>query len=125
VSTLRLPAYGRELYKLRCEDMVPRRGFCNCHVIVLLDQWHIGSNQWRLVIAPNADPGELDFCVVAALDVLLVVNSGLCDQARRDAAAQAILRGLPASCIELDVRAPHRVRFIKTRKVGVELDHFK
>ena len=121
---LRQPAYGSELYALRCRDMVPVRGFANCHVIVALDTWQIGRNNWRLVIPVNDDPLALDFAAVAGLDVLLVVNTSISDQARRDAAARAILRGLPASLIELDIRAPHRVRFIKSRQVGVELKVF-
>ena len=121
---LRLPAFGRELYALRCRDMVPVRGFANAHVIVTLDTWQIGRNQWRLVIPATDDPLTLDFVAIAGLDVLLVVNASVSDQARRDATAHAILRGLPASLIELDVRAPYRVRFIKTRQLDLELKDF-
>ena len=121
---LRQPAYGAELYALRCRDMVPIRGFANCHVVIALDTWQIGRNNWRLVIPANDDPLDLDFVAAAGLDVLLAVNSGISDQARRDAAARAILRALPASLIELDIRAPHRLRFIKSRALGIELKAF-
>jgi len=122
---LKLPAFGRELLQVRERDMVPVRGFANAHVIVCLDTWSLARNRWRLVIDRQDDPLGLDFVGVAGLDVLLVVDSGLSDTTRRDAAARAILRGLPKSLIELDVRAPHRLRFIKSRAVGIELEQFK
>jgi hypothetical protein len=117
---LKLPAFGRELLAVREAGQVPVRGFANAHLIVALDSWDLGRNRWRLVIDARDDPLELDFLGVAGLDVLLAVNSGISDFARRDAAARAILRSRPASLIELDVRAPHAVRYIKTHAVGIE-----
>jgi hypothetical protein len=121
---LKLPAFGRELLAVREAGQVPVRGFANAHLIVALDSWDLGRNRWRLVIDARDDPLELDFLGVAGLDVLLAVNSGISDLARRDAAARAILRSRPASLIELDVRAPHAVRYIKTRAVGIERREF-
>jgi hypothetical protein len=123
-SRLRLPGFGRELLEVRERGQVPVRGFANCHVIVALDSWDLARDRWRLVIAREDDPLGLDFLGIAGLDVLLAVNSGTTDLARRNDAARAILRSRPASLIELDVRAPHALRFIKTRKVGIELKEF-
>lgn len=121
---LKLPAYGRELLDIREQGMVPVRGFCNAHLIVSLDSWDLARNRWRLVIAPDDNPLTLDFLGVAGLDVLLAVNSGVSDLTRRNDAARSILRSNPASLIELDARAPHTLRFIKSRKVGIELREF-
>jgi len=119
-----LPAYGRELLELRRQGLVPERGFCNAHVIVCLDCWDIARNRCRLVVARDADPLSLDFMAVAGLDVLVAVNSTMSDQARRDATVRAILTGNPASLYELDARAPHQGRFIKSRALGIELQEF-
>lgn len=120
----KLPAYGRELLELRQRDLVPRRGFAGCHVLVVLDDWHIARNRWRLVIDPKDDLLGLDFVGVAGLEVLLVVDSAKTALERRNAALRAILEGAPASLVELDVRVPHALRFIKSRKLGIELAEF-
>jgi len=120
----RLPAFGRELLDIRVRGLVPARAWCNAHILIILDNWNIARNRWRLVVAPDVDPEGLDFSPCAGLDVILIYDSRHAEPVRLKAAVRGILQGLPASLATFDVYQPHAMRLIKSRAVGIELAEF-
>ena len=121
----RLPAYGSELLALRLRVLVPARGWCNAHVLIVLDDWRIASQRWRLVVTRDSNPSALDFICVAGLDVVLVYDSRRTDGDRLHETARAILRGLPASLATFDACQPNQTCIIKSRAAGIELADFR
>jgi hypothetical protein len=119
-----LPAFGRELLDIRVRGLVPARSWCNAHVLIVVDNWSIARNRWRLVVAPEADPERLDFSGCAGLDCIIIHDSRSTEPARLDAAIRSVLRGLPSSLATFNVVAPHVARLIKSRAVGIELAEF-
>lgn len=119
-----LPAYGRELLELRRQGLVPAHHL----VLIALDSWKWGRSSagswYRLVISPEHDPAELDFSMVAGLDVLLCYAPAVTLVARRDAAIRKILRANPASLRVIDMVDPQLGFFIKSRKRGIELPEY-
>jgi hypothetical protein len=75
----KLPAFARELLAKRERGLAPRRD------LLIATDWNSGKawRPWRIVVAPEDDPAELDFSVVAGLSCLLVGH----DQARLDTVA--------------------------------------
>jgi hypothetical protein len=121
---LRLPAFGRDLLDLREKGLVPRPGWCNANVLIVLDSWTIAAARWHLVVKPDDNPAELDFLGCAGLDCILIYDSRITDRPRLRAAARSVLRRKPSSLAAFDVVVPHRVELIKSHKVGVELAEF-
>ncbi len=121
----KLPAYGRDLLDLRERGMVPERGWCLAHVLIVLDSWNVAARRWRLVVSrADDDPAGLDFAGCAGLDCILIHDSRITAPDRLKAAIWAVLRGSPSSLATFDVLEPHKVRIIKSRAIGIELQEF-
>jgi len=124
ITRLRLPAFGRELLDIRYRHMVPVRGWCGAHVLIVLDSWKIAANRWHLVVVPQDDPANLDFQGCAGIDCIIIFDARVTEPSRLDATIRAVLRGLPSSLNTFNVVVPHMVRIIKSRAVGLELKEF-
>lgn len=111
----RLPAFGREILELRRKGLVPQGG-----VIVAIDTWNYGTHRARVVIAPDVDPGALDYSFLAALDVELVWLPKVTSAARRDVTIRAILRCNPKRLLMWAIGADPEVVWIKSVLVGIE-----
>lgn len=117
----RLPPFGRELVEMRKAGLVPG----NNTVVVSLDSWDWGKAYARVVVPPEIDPSQLDFCFVAGLDVVVVCDPSRTPLERRDALARAILPYQPTTLRVVLMGDPVQWIWIKSRAVGVELDKFK
>jgi len=117
----RLPPFGRELMAMREQGLVPANGMC----VVSLDSWDYGRAYARCVVTPDLHPGELNFAFVAAIDVVLVHVPTLTTIARRDAFIRELLKCRPTTLRVCAVADVMTWTWIKSRRVGVELEEFK
>jgi hypothetical protein len=87
----RLPAYARALVTKRQNGLAPTNG------LLIAADWNRGKRwaPWRVVVAPNDDPAELDFAVAAGLSCLLIGY----DQARNDNIARSVILFEPLGLI--------------------------
>lgn len=123
-SRLRLPPFGKELMEVRRRGRVPAPGWCRSHVIVVLDDWHIASSRFRLVIPSSDAPENFDFSAIAGLSVIVVYDSKRTERERLNAAIRALLRYLPDQLTAFDVARPHAPLIVKSKVVGIELADF-
>ena len=97
---MRLPPYARNLMAKR------RRGLAPVRDLYIAADWSIGRSwPWRVVVAPDDDPTQLDFSVCAGLSCLL----GGHDQMRMDAIARAVIPFGPKRLIGV-LYGDHRIK---------------
>jgi len=79
----KLPAFAKALIAKRRKGLAPVRD------LLISADWSSGKawSPWRIVVAPDDDPAQLDFSICAGLSCLLCGNS----QARLDTIARAII----------------------------------
>jgi hypothetical protein len=116
---LKLPAYGRELLDLRRRGLVPARGWCFAHVLIVVDVWALGTGRTRLVIDPADDPAALDFRTLAGLDCVVCYDSRRSERSRVNAALRAVLAGSPNEVIAFDVAHSHAPRVVRAPALGL------
>jgi hypothetical protein len=71
---MRLPPNGRALLDLRRAGRIPVRGPWG-H-IAILPEWEMDVAGAAVTVPQDMDPGELDFCFVAGLDVSIFTRIG-------------------------------------------------
>ena len=116
----RLPPFGRELLALRLSGLVPAA----YAVIVVLDSWKIAKLLPRIVLPNDADPAQVIFSMLAALDVAIAWTQTITPIERRDEAIREILKFSPASLRVIDMETPELGFWILSRKNGLERPEF-
>jgi hypothetical protein len=84
----RFPAFGKELFELRCAGKVPTK------IVQVVFSWHLAKAWPRLVITDDALPSELDFRCLAGLPVQISYHNR--DAHRIDSLVQEILKVRPS-----------------------------
>jgi len=103
----KLPAFGRELLELRRRGLVPERHPCVGHAVLSVDNWRWAQcYASRLVIAPEVEPEEIDFSVLAGLDVTVFWTRQITRADRFERIQAAILRAGPNALQVFEAFAP-------------------
>lgn len=123
-TRLKLPAYGQTLLDARMRGLVPVRSWNGAQVIVVLDDWQLAAQRYRLVVAPDVAPEDLDFTACAGLDVILCYSSRRTDELRLKETIRSILKGQPAALQVFDVFEPHKTWLVKSHQLGIELKEY-
>lgn len=66
---MRLPPNAKQIFDLRRAGRIPVPGAFG-HVAILPD-WNFETAGAYVIAPPNVDPDDLDFCIVAGLDVTI------------------------------------------------------
>ena len=114
----RLPAYGRAILKMRRTGRVP------LHItVVALDDWRLGCWFPRIVVPKNTDATQLDFSMLAALDVTLAWRPCITSVDRRDAVIREVMKIGPASLRAFDLEN-RDVLWVRSRALGLEREEY-
>jgi hypothetical protein len=118
----RIPAYGKDLLDLRRRGFVPKQHPLFGHVVIALDDWHIGKaiDVYRLVIPSNADPAAMSFSMIAGLEVVLVYATRSLISKRTDAALRAVMRFKPATLRVVIANHPKHGFWVLSHRRGLE-----
>ena len=116
----RLPPFGRKLLTLRISGFVPAA----YAVIVALDSWKIAKLLPRVVLPNDLDPAQVNFSMLAALDVAIAWTQTITPIERRDEAIRSILKFSPASLRVIDMESPELGFWIVSHKNGLERPEF-
>jgi hypothetical protein len=111
----RLPAFGRELLNLRRKGLVPGRT-----VVVALDSWRWGRGYPQLVVPDELDPLEIDFCMIAGIEVFLAWSSAKTRIDRRDSLIRSLVACEPRFLWCCDMAAPEESFIVISRAHGLE-----
>jgi len=107
--------------QMREAGLVPANGV----IVVSLDTWQYGRAYSRCVVPPELDPQEVDMRFVAGLDVIIVWEPARTALARHDALIHALLRCRPATLLVCAMGDVVQWLWIKSRRLGIELEQFK
>lgn len=112
----RPPAYGRELLELRQRGLKPNPEQC----YVCIDNWEWAVGRTRVVVAPDADPSQTDFSMLAGLDVIAAFNPRATPAKRRDDVLRALVRAQARRIYAIDMNSSEGSFWVKSAAVGVE-----
>lgn len=87
-NSKRFPAFGKELFELRCAGKVPTK------IVHVVFNWSLARAYPRLVITDEVPLSQLDFRALAGLSVQISFHR--MDADRIDALAQQILKSRPS-----------------------------
>lgn len=96
---MRLPPNARALFDLRRSGRVPVPGPFG-HVSIVPD-WNLETAGAAVLAPPGIDPLDLDFCIVAGLDVTIFVRGD--DAERQVDLIVAVMNGDPSSITVVDL----------------------
>jgi hypothetical protein len=107
------------LFQLRLRRMVPARHPYMGHVLIVLDAWRLGRGfPWRLVIAKDREPEQLDWCLIAGLDATLVWDQRESSVDRLKSAERGILTGLPSALQVFEMFKPVQNSYVLRPRDG-------